>query len=507
MEGTLTLKRTKTSKVDRMQKVLANPLLIERELNNRSFYRFFQYYWSELSSEDLVTNWHMEYLCNELQEAAERVSRKEPKLYDIVINIPPGTTKTSIVSIMFPVWCWTRWYYMQFITASHASSLSLEIATAARDIIKSPKFREMYPELEIKEDADNKSNYRVQKRVLVKGRVNKTLKGGNRYSTSIDASPIGFHAHIQIVDDPLNPKKAVSEIGLKTANHFMDQTLSTRKVDKEVTILILIMQRLHQNDPSGNKLGKKTPVKHICLPGELNEYSKYVKPAELSKHYVDGLLDPIRMSRKALINMEADLGQYGYAGQVGQNPTPPGGGMFKPDNIAIISRMPTAPEILLSVRYWDKAGSKDTGAYTVGVLMHRLKNEKLVISDVKRGQWASEEREAIIRNTAEADGTHVLIYHEQEPGSGGKQSAEQTIRNLIGFTSFADLPKGDKVYRADPYSVQVNNGQVQMVLAPWNKQFIEEHRYFPLGTYKDQVDAGSGAFSKLIGKRFARSIR
>ena len=107
---------------------------------------------------------------------------------------------------------------------------------------------------------------------------------------------------------------------------------------------------------------------------------------------------------------------------------------------------------------------------------------------------------------AEADGKAVKIYHEQEPGSGGKESAEATIRNLAGFSSYADRPQGDKIYRADPLSVQVNEGNVLLLRGDWNHEFVEEFRHFPFSTYKDQVDATSGAFSKLTQKRKARVL-
>jgi predicted phage terminase large subunit-like protein len=72
--------------------------------------------------------------------------------------------------------------------------------------------------------------------------------------------------------------------------------------------------------------------------------------------------------------------------------------------------------------------------------------------------------------------------------------------------AIADRPQGDKVYRADPYSVQVNDGNVMLMRADWNTEFIEEHRHFPFGTYKDQVDAAAGAFSKLVRKRVVKVL-
>jgi predicted phage terminase large subunit-like protein len=138
--------------------------------------------------------------------------------------------------------------------------------------------------------------------------------------------------------------------------------------------------------------------------------------------------------------------------------------------------------------------------------MHRTVNGKLIVSDVKRGQWATEERERIIRETAEVDGQNVQIYYEQEPGSGGKESAEATTRNLLGYSANPDKPSGDKIFRADPFSVQVNNGNVLLLRGEWNHDYVEEFRFFPFSTYKDQVDASSGGFSKLVAKREARVI-
>jgi predicted phage terminase large subunit-like protein len=400
---------------------------------------------------------------------------------------------------------------MRFINASYSADLSLEHSDYSRDILRSRKFKTYFPEIEIKQDKDTKSNFKIQLKEWDDATSSIKVKlGGNRFSTSVGGSLTGFHGHILIVDDPLNPTQAVSEVKLKVANHWMDQTLSTRKVDKANTPTILIMQRLHQDDPTGHKLAKRqVGVKHICLPGELGTYEKEVKPAELKDRYVDGLLDPTRMSRAVLFNMESELGQYGYAGQVGQKPTPPGGGMFKVDNFPYIDSLPLNINFETVVRYWDKAGTADGGAYTVGVKMIKLRNGKYIIADVKRKQWSTDERETIIKATAEADNLEdrVLTYTEQEPGSGGKESAQSTIRNLAGHVAFADRPVGDKVFRADPYSVQVNYGNVLLLRADWNHEFIEEHRYFPFSTYKDQVDASSGAFAKLSSKKLVKVLR
>jgi predicted phage terminase large subunit-like protein len=492
-----------------MHWLIENPYLAQRELNNRRFFYFVRWAWSEISSEKLEINWHMEYICDTCQEAVERVGMNLPKLADIDINVPPGSTKTSIVAILLNVWCWTRWYWMKFITVTYGSDLSIESADKTRDVIRSDKFQAIYPELEIKQDKEAIGNFRIIKKdYVVPGRLPRVQYGGTRLSTSVGAKVTGFHGHVIIVDDPIDPEHAYSKGQIDSTNRWLDQTLSTRKINKAVTLTITIMQRVAQNDPTGHHLSQPgLKIKHICLPGEIFEGSQNVKPQELVSKYKDGLLDPVRLSIPILEEMKAKLGQYGYAGQVLQTPTPALGGMFKVDHFSIIDRMPPEVDILEIVRYWDKAGTKEQAdgkgkaCYTVGTKMARLVRNQFVVMDVKRGRWASEEREDIILSTAKADGVGVKIYYEQEPGSGGKQSAEATTKNLTGFAAYADLPHGDKVYRADPFSVSVNSGQVMLLQGEWNKEYVEEFRFFPFSMYKDQVDASSGAYGKLTGSK------
>ena len=500
----------------KLRKALLTPILIQKELNRRSFYEFFLYFWSEISEEELVDNWHIKYVCDLCQESIEAVAENKPKL-DTIINIPPGSTKTSIIMIALPVWAWTRWYWMKFICLSYAAELSLESAEKCRDLVRSDKFKTMYPDLAIKEDKDTKRHYKIVKlQYNHVGQPPKQIPGGGRFSTSVGGSLTGFHGHVLLVDDPLNPEQAHSETELKKTNRWLAQTLSTRKINKETARTIYVMQRLHRMDPSGYMLDKnKKTLQHICIPGDSVNYGEYIKPAELIQHYQDGLFDPVRLNWDVLEDLEADLGQYGFAGQIGQNPTPPQGGMFKVDHFATLETMVSEAMVVKKVRYWDKAGTaqidpkkiKSGGpAYTVGVKMYQLKTGKWLVVDVKRGRWSSEEREEIILTTAQADGVDVEVWVEQEPGSGGKESAEATVKNLSGFTIKKETPVGNKTYRADPFSVQVNNGNVLLLRAAWNHDFIEEYRDFPFSAYKDQVDAGSGAFSKLTSKRTARAL-
>jgi predicted phage terminase large subunit-like protein len=195
------------------------------------------------------------------------------------------------------------------------------------------------------------------------------------------------------------------------------------------------------------------------------------------------------------------MGEYAYAGQYGQSPIPAGGGMFR---TALITIHNAAPHMKKLVRYWDKAASGGKGCWTVGVKMGVDDHGVYWVLDVVRGQWESYEREKIIKQTATADGRMACVQcTEQEGGSGGKESAQNTVRNLAGFRVRVDRPVGDKVMRADPLASQINGGNMKLVRGAWNAEYLAELQFFPFSKFKDQVDASSGAFAMITGIRKA----
>lgn len=157
----------------------------------------------------------------------------------------------------------------------------------------------------------------------------------------------------------------------------------------------------------------------------------------------------------------------------------------------------TPASTAVRVRYWDKAGTQDGGKYTAGLLMARTPEGRYVIEDVVRGQWRASKRESVIKQTARLDGPDVIMWIEQEPGSGGKESAEATIANNPGYLVYADRVTGDKVTRAEPLSAQAEGGNVDVVEADWTKGFLRRMHAFPDGKFLDETDAAAGAFNKL----------
>jgi predicted phage terminase large subunit-like protein len=230
-----------------------------------------------------------------------------------------------------------------------------------------------------------------------------------------------------------------------------------------------------------------------------------VNPPECREHYVDGLMDPVRLDAATLERIEQEQGDYVYAGQYLQRPIPEGTAMFHVGKLSVVDKLPNDVKMVRVIRGWDKASSTaDGAAYTVGFKMGVDTDGHYWFLHVKRDRMDSWARERLIRSTANEDTRRVEIAVEQEPGSGGKHSAQFTGRNLAGFrTHIVGVGKsdGDKVTRAYALSSQVNAGNCSMVKGDWNAALINEMRFFPNSKYKDQIDAASLVFNILSNKK------
>lgn len=458
-----------------------------RSTSRASFKRFVKEFWLDVpAAAPLRWNWHMDLMCDDLQSAAEAVFENRPTGGDRIWNISPGTSKSTIFSMMFHPWTWTRAPWARHLTLSHTDKLSLDFANKSRALINSEKYQVCFPEIILRDDQDTKGYYA------------NTL-GGTRYSVTVGGtSPTGQHAHFITGDDLIDPMKAFSEVELEAANNTWDQ-MSSRRMPGCWCLISLIMQRLHQDDPTAHSLEKWEDVVHNCLPCTV-EWP--ILPKAWKRYYdKDGFMDQSHLNQKKLDEALKRLGQYGFAGQYGQQPVPLGGGMFHTDDLRLGQLPPNNFKRI--VRAWDKAGTASGGAWTVGCKMGIDGDGRFWILDIVRGQWDSFKREQVVKNTAQMDGKHVVVIFEVEPGSGGKESAENSVRNLPGYRIRTYKPgasEGSKQTRADPFSSQVNGGNVYLAPGNWHGTFIDELKHFPNSKYKDQVDAASIAFIFLDRK-------
>ena len=451
---------------------------IDRELCSRSLAEFVKQAWPVLDpGMPLKWGWHMDAICDHL----EAVTKGD--INRLLINVPPGTSKSSLVGIYWPAWEWGPLARSQtrIINASHEQGLAIRDSRKMRKLITSDWYRNFW-EVKLTDDQNQKLYYENE-------------ATGFRQACAV-ASMTGKRGDRIIWDDPHSAESALSDAHRVTALRVFQETLPSRLNDPEKSAIVIVMQRLHEEDVSGYILENDLGYEHLMLPMEFEPERKCVTSIGFEDPRTDEgeLLFPDRFPREVVERDKKAMGSMAVAGQYQQRPAPRGGGFFQWEKLEVVKAL---PKIKKSVRYWDKAGTDGGGAYTAGVKIGVGEDDLWYVMDVVRGQWAAPKREAVIRQTAESDGKAVKIWIEQEPGSGGKESAQSTIKNLAGYTCKAENVTGAKEIRAEPYSVQVEAGNIKVLSADWTKDFIDEHKTFPVGKYKDQVDAAAGAFNKL----------
>ncbi|MCL2691010.1 MAG: phage terminase large subunit [Candidatus Bathyarchaeota archaeon] len=183
-----------------------------------------------------------------------------------------------------------------------------------------------------------------------------------------------------------------------------------------------------------------------------------------------------------------------------------GDSLFHREKVQIVSALPLGLKGF--IRFWDKAATAPRGGshnpdYTVGVKMAE-QNGIFYVCDVVRTRKPPADVQALVKLTAELDGFQTRVFMEQEPGSSGVDVIDFYARHVLkGYYFRGVRTTGNKLERASPYSAAWFNGNVRLLSAPWNSEFIDEHELFPQGGHDDQVDAASGAFEQLQPVRYS----
>ncbi len=202
-----------------------------------NFYFFVQNFWNEIIAELPVWNWHIKYLCDELQLLSKSIVARDAKPYDLLINIPPGTTKSTIVTQMYPAWLWTQDPTIRIISNSFSATLATDHAMRSRDIILSDKFKKLFPDVKLRDDKSAKTFYA------------NTL-GGSRYSTSTSGGVTGEHAHCLVGETEIITTKGVKELRNISVGDFVlslhnnklvyDKVVATKKMQSNEIFTIEI---------------------------------------------------------------------------------------------------------------------------------------------------------------------------------------------------------------------------------------------------------------------------
>lgn len=440
--------------------------------------------WHVLQPEtDYVHGWHIDAICQHLEAISSgRINR-------LLINVPPGTMKSLLVSVFWPAWEWGPLGKpgLSYLTTSYSEGYVKRDSRRMRDLVSSDWYRALWP---VQLTRAGEISFENTARGFREGKPFASLTGGRGDRV--------------IIDDPHSTETAESPAERESTTRIFRESVPTRLNDAQRSAIVVIMQRLHESDVSGQILALKLGYEHLMLPMEFEPERACATSIGFAdpRTYEGELLFPERFPRDTVERDKVPMGSYAVAGQFQQRPAPREGGIFKRHWFEIV---PAAPAGVRWVRGWDLAASKKKvgsnsasgPAYTAGVKLGVLNGTYYVGHSVReRGSPADVDR--LIRNTAASDGYHCKISIPQDPGQAAKGQVMAFAKMLAGYDVRFSPETGDKESRANPVSAQAEAGNVKIIKGAWNEPFLEELALFPGGTFKDQTDALSRAFSELL---------
>jgi predicted phage terminase large subunit-like protein len=285
--------------------------------------------------------------------------------------------------------------------------------------------------------------------------------GGRMTATSTGGTATGKGTHDCIVDDPLNPKQAASEVELKGSNEFFDETLRSRLSDQITGAFVIVMQRLDTQDLTGHVMEKEPGTwLQIRLPMEAEEDERWVFPisGRIVERKAGELLWPERFPRDVIeINFKRGMGSYVWTGQYQQRPTPREGNIIKQDWIHYWNRATLPDHFDEQIQSWDMAFEKtDTSSYVVGQVWGRIGARKLLLDEVHKRLDFVDTKKAVAVMTTRWPLAHVKLVEKKANGPAVIADLRSTIAGLIAVE-----PDGDKTARMMSVSPEYESGCVE----------------------------------------------
>jgi predicted phage terminase large subunit-like protein len=406
---------------------------------------------------------------------------KRPKL---AMMTPPQHGK-SWAAEDFSAWVAGKHPDWKTIYASYSDELGVLRNMNLQRLFTSERYRHIFPNLRI-------GGPRYQCNASL---IEYAGGPGSFRNTTVNGPITGMEQHLGVLDDFVKGRaEANSKLQRdKTWNWFTDDFSSRFSKD---SALLVICTRWHVDDLLG-RLMKKYPEMRVLSFQAIAEKDE---PFRLKEEALFPSLKPLDM----LLDQKKLMSEASWQAEYQQHPYVVGGGIIPIEKLQIIPIFDRR-EISRTVLAVDKAGTQGgDGAYTAIVIMHKMKNGTFVIERVVRGRWNVFDREKNIKYWADATKETLRTWSftvviEVEPGSGGKESAETTIRNLAGHACIGDKPGAgrSKELRAEPFAAQVQGGNVYLHAGAWVQDFLDEAESFPNSPYLDQVDAAAMAFHHL----------
>ncbi len=470
-------------------------LAIKAQSLRQSFGRFVREAWKHATGFDYVHGKHVDVLVSHLEAvAAGKINR-------LLVNIPPSCSKSTILSVLFPCWVWANRPDAQFAVFSYSQPLGLRDSVACRELIRSPWYQSLYPNIQTSLDDDSKQFFRL-------------VTGGSRRTGTPGIGATGYHPDYVIFDDPLSVTESMSHAERETLKDFYFQTLSTRGMSRDCRHVIA-GQRLHPEDLSGAIIKHdeelcrlygpdSSPWHIVSLPMRFDPLRVMADRGFGSDWRTEAgqLLYPELLPEAKVLATERALGPFATSSQLQQDPRRSDSGMFKCSKLQKVTQSQLPKSFRSMIRAWDLAASQDSGCYTAGVLMasfrdERTESDSFYVLDVERKQ--TDDPISFMRDVSNIDTqlwSGTKIVHESQPAVG-KLLDKQIAQRLRGLSVRSVRPIGSKEDRWEPLAIALLHSELFILEGAWNAPFFAEMESAP-GAFVDQLDAASLAYQSLV---------
>jgi predicted phage terminase large subunit-like protein len=415
----------------------------------------------------LIPNWHIDAICYHIQQMLTGDARKR-----LILNLPPRTLKSFIVSVALPAWLLGRNPGSRIICASYADELATKFSRDCRALLETPFYKRLFPRTRLNPKKASEGEF-------------ETTKRGYRLATSVGGTLTGRGGDVLIVDDPIKANDAESEVARRAATDWFHNTALSRLDDRAESLICLAMQRLHVDDLSGILIERGWPS--MVLPAIAVEAADYaIGEDEFHHRPVGQLLQPERDTAEAIDELRREIGSRVFAAQYQQNPTPPDGNMIKASWLGRYDRAPERYNLQRVVLSCDPAGKAGAHNDYTAITILGVQQQALYVLHVSRGHWMVLQMHDQIIALAAQWQADLVIVEDTSSGMGLIQLLQERSRlSVVGRK-----PDADKETRMCRQQGRFEAGRILLPNeAAWLADFESELLAFPSGRYDDQVDA------------------
>jgi predicted phage terminase large subunit-like protein len=426
----------------------------------------------------LHLNWHIRAIAHALDEV------RRGKIKRLIINVPPRHLKSITTSVAFPSFLLGHDPTKKIVCVSYSSELAVKHALDCRAVIQSDWYRRLFPKTRISPDKNTELETLT------------TMRGG-RFATSVGGTLTGRGGNLIILDDPINPKQAMSEASRTMVTRWYQTTLLSRLNLKGEDAIVVVMQRLHVDDLVGVLLDEGG-WHHLNIPA-IAEMPQQVPlgMGQFKRRKINDVLDPLREPREVLVGLKASMGTMDFSAQYQQQPIPAEGNLIKREWLKFYQTVPKRQLTDIIIISWDTAmKASELADYSVGTIW-LVQHANTYLLDVVRGRYDYPNlKRAAIGTQVKWPGSHVLI---EDKGSGTSLIQDLRSQNI---PVIAIQPAGDKETRLFTNQAQFESGSVHFPQrALWLDDLIAELLAFPQVRHDDQVDSIAQALTWIEQKR------